>query len=337
VLDAFNEATGNPLIDQDSMFVRYEVRTNQSEYTYFLNNTYYNADSQIVAVSQNRFVGFPNGLDPLAKSMPPWAQYGATEVKASWRIFPKNTPASIKNRYFHRSAILVDQNGNLSLPVTVGLIGFHILRLTPSTGTTWYWASFEQVDNLKLQPQYGGSVPGHPTFNTNPAVTYGDSGYSYIPAAVAYKQPLPPAIPVGVSAPPFLQSNNQLDSINKAYNKAVTGTPLQYYQLVGTVNPPTLNNYSQDSQSGYPSVNLNTVWMANSTLETYVGSFATNTNCVTCHISGYPQMPDSIAKTSALQVFTFLPSQAQTSNTSKTKLSPIKFTKLKRGMKRLGE
>src|SRR5262249_22283788 len=28
-----------------------------------------------------------------------------------------------------------------------GLIALHILRLTPSTGATWFWASFEQIDN----------------------------------------------------------------------------------------------------------------------------------------------------------------------------------------------
>jgi hypothetical protein len=49
--DAFDEATGQPLISQDSQYVRYEVRTNESEYTYYFNNRYYNADSQMIAAS----------------------------------------------------------------------------------------------------------------------------------------------------------------------------------------------------------------------------------------------------------------------------------------------
>jgi len=321
VFEAFNEATGQPLIDQDSQFVRYEVRVDESEFTYFLNNGYYNADSQKIAVSNGKFVGFPKGGDPLSNSMPVWAQYGATEAKASWRIFKPGTPDSIKNRYLHRLAILVDQNGNYSKPVEIGLTALHILRLTPFTHNTWYWASFEQVDNVKLQSQFGGQLPPHPTFNTNPAVNYGDTGFSYQPASVIYKKPLPPANPVGVSSPPFLQSNPALDTINAEYSNKLKGTPFQYYELIGTVNPPVTQTFI-DSASPYPPVAVNTPWLANSTLETYI----VNSNCVTCHIAGYPQMfaKDSAQKTTNnLQVFTFLPGFAKSS--SNAKIEPVKF------------
>ncbi len=326
VHDAFDEATGQPLIAQDSEFVRYEVRVDESEYTYFLNNGYYNADSQINAVKTNSFVGFPKGGDALSNSMPAWAQYGATEVKASWRVFKPNTPASVLERYFHRTAILIDQYGNRSKPVEVGLVGLHILRLTPSTHATWYWASFEQVDNLKLQPQYGGTLPATPTFNTNPAKTYGDSGFSYQPAAVKFGQPLPPAIPVGVSSPPFQQGNKQLDAINTLFTKLLKGTPFQYYQMIGTVNPPGKGkgdtSYT-NVEPPYPNVTVNTSWMANSTLETYIAS----SNCITCHIGGYPQGVDS-PYNGNLQVFTFLPGLAQSSSNKPAK--PVTFTLLKR-------
>jgi len=324
VLDAFNEATGQPVIDQDGQFVRYEVRANQSEYTYYLNNSYYNADSQIVAVSQHRFHGFPKGNDPLSASMPFWAQYGATEVKASWRVFKPGTPDSVKNRYYNKHAILIDQYGKRSDTVQVGLVGLHILRLTPSTGSTWYWASFEQVDNLTLQPKYGGTLPAHPTFNTWPAKHYGDSGYSYTPAPVQYGKPLPPAIPVGISSPPFLGSNASLDSINGVYNNMLKGTPFQYYQLIGTINPPVEGQPSYtDNGANVPPVKLNAPQMANSTLETYI----VKSNCVTCHIYGFPQLPNDSFQTASLQVFTFLPSMAKSSGN--IPLRRIKISKLK--------
>ncbi len=338
VFDAFNQATGEPLIDQDSQFVRYEVRTNESEYTYYLNNKYYNADSQINAVANNRFVGFPKGNDSLSKSLPAWAQFGATEIKASWKVFKPNTPATILERYFHRSAILIDQYGNKGAPVEVGLVGLHILRLTPTTGSSWYWASFEQVDNLELQPQYGGTLPPSPTFNTNPVKLYGDSGYSYKPASITFGKPLPPAIPVGVCSPPFLQSNPQLDSINKLYTQSVKGTPFQYYQMIGTVNPPGKGGSSYtnvDSRNKYPSVTVNTSWLANSTMETYMipsGVQLANNNCITCHISGYPQMPANTPTpySGNYQIFTFLPRLAQSS--SMKKVMPVDFV-LVRGKK----
>lgn len=317
VSDDFNEAFGGPLIDQDSQYVRYEVRANESEYDYFVNNSYYNSDSQMVAVSQNRFVGFPKGNDSLSQSLGYWAQYGATEVKASWRVFTANTPQSIKDRYFHKHAILVNTYGISADTVEVGLVGMHILRLTPKTHNTWYWASFEQVDNVQLQSAYGGTMPSHPTFNSNPPVM-SSTGYTYQgststkPSPIIPGQPMPAtAYPVYVCAPPFNQMDSTLDSINMVYHQLLANTPFQYYQMIGGVNPPNSTSSSHtNTASGYASVTVNTSQMANATMETYF----VQTNCISCHITGYPQCypaDDSIHASSNDQVFTFLPGLAQ--------------------------
>ena len=324
ISDEFNEAFAGPLIDQDSQYVRYEVRTNESEYDYYVNNSYYNADSQKVAVSQNRFVGFPKGNDPLSQGLQYWAQYGATEVKASWRVFTASTPQSEKDRYFRKKAILVNSMGQRDT-AEVGLVGMHILRLTPVTHNTWYWASFEQVDNVKLQGNYGGTMPGHPTFNSVPAVN-SSTGYTYNgsttqpPAAISPGQPMPAkAFPVFVSAPPFNQMDSQLDSVNMVYHNLLAGTPFQYYQMIGTVNPPNSSSSSYtNTANGYASVTVNTNQMANATMETYFYQ----SNCITCHITGYPQTftkDDSIHASGNDQIFTFLPGLAQSANTSQLK------------------
>ena len=315
VSDAFNQATNQPLIDQDSQFVRYEVKVCASEYTYIVTNHYFNADTQMAAVSNATFKGFPKGNDPLSQSLPYWARFGATEVKASWRIFTPATPASVRNRYYHTRAILTDANGNCTDTAEIGLVGLHILRLTPTTHSTWYWASFEQVDNVKLQNEYGGVLPAHPTFNTNPPVSYGDSGYAYIPQPVVPGSGLPPAIPVGVSRTTLDTPDPVMQALNLKYSKLLKGTPFQYYQMVGTVNPPTPRGtaYTDPAYGPYPAVTLNTPMMMNTTMETYVPSFAKQSNCVTCHQSGYPIMPTPTDSpySGKYQVFTFLLSMAQ--------------------------
>ena len=50
-------------------------------------------------------------------------------------------------------------------PVTVGLVGLHVLQLTPSTGSTWFWASFEQIDNVEVPADH---PTGRPSFNPGP-------------------------------------------------------------------------------------------------------------------------------------------------------------------------
>lgn len=318
--DAFDQATGQPLITQDSQYVRYEVRVNESEYDYIVTNSYFNADSQSTAVGNGTFKGFPHGNDALSQALQPWARYGATEIKASWRVFTPQTSAAIKNRYYRTRAILMDTYGNCTDTAEIGLIGLHILRLTPYTGSSWYWASFEQVDNVALQPQYGGQLPPTPTFNTNPAVSYGDTGYEYIPAAIVAYQPLPPGKPVGVSRSTLDIQDKLLDSINMVYHKLVAGTPFQYYQLVGTVNPPSPGQQGYtDTDPKYSPVTVNTPMMVNTTMETYMASFTKRSNCVTCHISGYPVTPKSVPYpySGNYQVFTFLLGKADTARTKK--------------------
>ena len=323
------EATNNPLIDQDSQYVRYEVRTCQSEFTYFYINTYYNSAAQVQAVANGTFQSFPRGgTGPksfMPAGLPSWALFGASEVKASWRVFKPGTSAAILNRYFHRKAVVNNTKSiNKRDTVEVGLIGLHILRLTQTTPSTWYWASFEQVDNLTLQPQYGGTLPAAPTFNTNPPKNYGDSGYSYIPNVVNLHAPLND-YPVGLSSAPFRNPDSLLTDINAYFHNLplIKGTPFQYYEMIGSVNPvPKGSSKSFSSDTGtfgsFPTVTVNTPKMANSTLETYMipKNWTPSSNCITCHGVGSPYLPVSIPLTGTYQVFTFLPGLAQNAATA---------------------
>ena len=137
-----------PLIDQAGNYVRYDIRMSQSEFQYFLQSKYYSAANQIADVLASKFQFPPVGNEQYVKQLPTYAQYGTVEYKASWKILDKSS--DIISRYFNIPAFIVDPDGTCFGPRLVGLTGLHVLRVTPSTPKTWFWSTFEQVDNLTV-------------------------------------------------------------------------------------------------------------------------------------------------------------------------------------------
>ena len=86
--------------------------------------------------------------DTGSPDLPDWARQGAVEIKASWRILDK--AKDIPGRYFTTRAAFLKPNGEVSAPLTLGLVGLHILRNTPRSKSTWAWTTFEQVDNVRI-------------------------------------------------------------------------------------------------------------------------------------------------------------------------------------------
>jgi hypothetical protein len=308
--DEFSEATNNPLIDQRSNYVLYEIRMNQSEFTYLSQTGYYDANQQIAAFplspAKPTFKPLPKtGLDlpiPIDPPLPVWAQQGAVEVKAAWRILV--TGKDDFSRFYTRQAYYETPDQKIVGPVTLGLVGLHVLRLTPSTGSTWFWATFEQVDNIvqNVSSQTPSFNTGNQTF---------PNGYSYIPAPLAAGKPLPANPPVGVSRispgiPPEVQA------INAQYQSKLAPSVWQYYQMI-QVQFPDPGSAIKVPVSGNPT---NTADMRNTALETY--SYPKNTNCTACHGFGFPQMTPAATKmygtggtSGEFQIFTFLLGDAQ--------------------------
>ena len=87
-------------------------------------------------------------------------------MKAAWRILV--TGKDDFSRFYTRQAYYETPDQKIVGPVTLGLVGLHVLRLTPSTGSTWFWASFEQVDNIvqNVATQTPSFNPGNQTFPT---------------------------------------------------------------------------------------------------------------------------------------------------------------------------
>jgi hypothetical protein len=138
---ALEQASGQPLVDQNGRFVRYEVRVNKDEYNYIM------AKSLWSRAGQNRFpkdsvISFPAG------PIPQYGSIGAMEFKAAWKIMG---PGDDPSRFYTIKAIVYnDDNLDPSPgqnPVTLGLVGLHIAHKTASQ-RFWVWSTFEQVDNL---------------------------------------------------------------------------------------------------------------------------------------------------------------------------------------------
>ncbi len=341
----FNEAfSGAPLIDVQQNYVLYEIRLNQAEFTYVDVNQYYDADNQIASFKTDpiSFVGFPKTgqdiTDPTTKqpvTLPDWAQQGALEIKASWRMLTSSDDAT---RYYTQKSYYKTPDGQVQGPVTLGLVGLHILRLTPTTGSTWYWATFEQVDNL--------GESGHTaSFSSSKLPDPTAAGYSYQPAAIELGKPLP-TDPTAVNVKRVFPIPGDVQTANAAYQAALKGTVWQYYQLIDVMNPvpegtpgaapvPLSPNPNPPPNSGptvFSGSFANTGQLANVTLETYqqLDPSITGTppqSCVNCHGQfGYPQgVPSGLdpAQLSNYQIFTFLLGDA----TSSTQTKPLKQPK----------
>ena len=328
--DGSNEASGNPLIDQAGHYVVYDIRLNQSEYTYIYQNKYYNADAQKAAFAPGGpgFKGFPRtgSETTFNPPLPQLAQFGASEVKASWRVLRAGKDDF--SRYYTQTGYYIQPDGTCEGPVTFGLIGLHILRLTPSTPSTWFWATFEQIDNTTGN----GKSKTNPTLssatNGSPDGLCLDGGYDYEPANVTANVDWTfNNKPVNVSRTTAIPAAVQ--KINSFWQSQVAGTPWQYYQLIDAVNPPVAAGPSYSISDVFnttaPNVIVNLPVLANTSMETY----SQRLNCVSCHGAAAPiGAPKPL--TSANQIFTFLLGDADSPSTKATKpRSPIKLVPLK--------
>jgi len=305
--------TRGPLIDQNQNYVRYDERLNQSEFVYVQKYQYYNADIQQAAVKANptTFQDPPQGFEDYVQPLPDYARQGAVEIKASWRVLdPKK---DILDRYYRQQSWLVDPDGKCSGPFTMGLVGLHILRLTKTTHATWYWATFEQIDNVAIEAQSPSRPSGQPltpSFNPNgpPAPPQFPSGYSYEPPAVEPGKPLPPN-PKPVDVWRITDVAADAEAKNKYYRGQLGDTVWRYYKMIGTMNP-YVNNSAQPQKFWVPATNkvyINTADMANTTMETYLQA----NSCIVCHAYAVPLGAATFKPLPQFQIFTFFLRHAQ--------------------------
>ena len=333
LIDEFDEAfSRRPLIDQDGNYVLFQIFLNKSEFEYFSQNGYYDAVNQFQAFQPGgHFRPFPDTGEPdnfhPEVVLEDWARQGAIELKASWKQLNEEEIAS--NRFFMQDVYFAS---NISAsdppcgPVKVGLVGLHVLQLTPSTGSTWFWATFEQIDNVEVPEDH---PTGKPSFNPGPNGHDGQcppppdgyyDGYTCNAGACTEAQPssdtgdCPPQAPasgvlpnvcdtdpskaVNVSRIPQMAIPSNIEAINQEYRSQLPA-PWRYSQLLNTVQPMV------DGPCCVPPISahtVNTCYMTNVTMETYTQyydfidlpkcSLQTGTmsmNCTDCHAVAMPQ------------------------------------------------
>ncbi|HLJ87832.1 MAG TPA: hypothetical protein VKZ53_13485 [Candidatus Angelobacter sp.] len=345
-LDYVNQATGNPLVDQKGWFTIADIRIDQSEYEFILQNAYYNGQNQIAAVKAGKFAPFPKTGEPNNYNppitLPQYAQYGALEVKTTWRLLNPTTDQAIIPRYYTQWGYFLQPDGKTcSGPNLFGLIALHILRLTPTTPATWYWATFEQVDNTNSPPQ-PTPTPAWTLTPPNPDNTCQNLGYS----------PTPAPTPLSGNVPwPNQNWNNPntannicrvtpipsaVQQVNSTWQAALSKTVWTYYQMVGTINPcPTGSSscvqmpyaFGTPTPTPTPVPLVNTADLANTAIESYGQATTSGVNsCLDCHAFATPQ-PNSQPPDPSLQVFTFVLQNAFTS-TGQVATSRRRFVEL---------
>ncbi len=330
--------TPNPVIDQSKNFVLLEVRLNQSEFEYFKEYGYYDACNQSAALQNNTFKYMPTIGDD---SLPEWARQGAVEIKASWKILEDGV--DIKERYFTTRGYYLTPDEKIDGPHTFGLTGLHILRNTNKSSDTWYWTTFEQVDNVKI---YDKNLPNRPdgkgkikpSFNPGPAgdepeYTYGFDTEDRLNFRLLDSLK-PPHFGNLVIEPPRLDSGDTLpdkedrrvvncsrvfdiqddvQKLNKEFQERLKGTPWQYYEMIDAQYPDSLGFYQLRTPSGDqhdPRVYASTPALINTTMETYL-TFKPSKwnidNCLTCHFDAEPRsFRNQLGAKGATQVFSYL-------------------------------
>jgi len=297
--DYINQATNNPLVDQEGWYTFTNIRINESEYNYIRQNGYYLGQNQVTAYNTNgQLAAFPKtGTESGYPTLPSYAQYGALEVKTAWRVLDPSTDSAVIPRYYTQWGYFLQPDGvTCQGPALFGLIAIHILRLTPSMGGTWFWASFEQIDNTTASTNVPATLAAANTPNGNCT-----SDYNKGPAQVTGNIPWNNTN----TADDICQVTNipsNVQQVNQNWQPNVSGTVWQYYQMVNTLNPcPT----DGTNCATFPPINdannqINLTVFANTAVESYFQ----NSTCMDCHgFAAGNGAPSPLTGTN--QIFTF--------------------------------
>jgi hypothetical protein len=267
ILDSISEAGGGTLYDLNGNPVYYEVAMDEIQYDYIRQHQLYNAYQQ-VNYARTNVIALPAGTRD--------AQLGAVEIKAAWKVL---SDAERDSGHFHAvQALLPDSK----IPVTVGLVGFHIFIVN---GTQGAWATFAQRDNAPVGPPAAGV--SYNFFNPNCKVP-GTSN----PCPTNIKDANPGQV-VQITPDAALASalNTYMHDILRQDNAK---SPWQYYNLIDVQwprDPKVIANLKAPAQAPLPDGIPNVPHvpppgkdqddMVNPVLETFLQK--PGTSCLACH------------------------------------------------------
>jgi len=241
------EAVGGVVTDQTGRWLRYERLMNQTEYEAIVNNKWYQ-------------LSVLNGLPSI--TLPT----NSLELKSAWKVLTQ--PEIASGRYYTTSAIVYNTPEHAQSPgpnpVTVGLVGLHIIQKTKSQ-PGFFWSTFEQVDNDRVFFNPGSKAPVNKQTAQKPYTELNPNG-------------TPINQPVQIKRDTPIPANKAL---NDYYRKLLAGSVFANYRLVST------QWQTGGAQQGTPSN------VANIVIETYVQKVhntpkppnkVPSTGCLACHI-----------------------------------------------------
>jgi hypothetical protein len=242
---------GGILVNQAGTAVYYEMVLNQLEYDYIVGNGLYEAMAQY-ACARTQGISLP---------------IGAIEAKAAWKML---TPAEIDATpvRFHTAQALL---GDSPTPVTVGLVGLHIVQRVTNMDQL-VWATFSQIDNAPI----GSSATSGSFSFFNPACTTCQVNKETTP-------PTPSQVVQTTSVPkPAAAVNSYVQKLIAQNNP---NSPWQFYQLVNVQWPTAATALPvppvPSSPTSPPLGSPNVTTMLNPVLETF---FQGRTlSCLGCH------------------------------------------------------
>jgi hypothetical protein len=247
-----DQATGDPLYDQNKNVVYYSMWVNKTEYD-FITGCDFNNTTCITSA-------------PNTTALPA----GSVELKAAWRTFSGAAPT---NMYTIQGVV-----GDSCQPVTMGLVGFHLVVNTP-THPEFIWATFEHNANAPDCTNPQAPPAGGWSFNT-PSCSAADcppNKNKVNPTQVCRVAPQGGGSTDNTSAMIALNASVQstLQGLIKSSPKYADMGVWLNYQMTGnlwTVDgalPPSASNFAGSKED------------ANTTLETFIQG--NGNNCFTCH------------------------------------------------------
>ena len=256
-----------PLVAQNGRYVRTLTLFNQIAFDHIVRNRFFRRDA----------------LPPVPSPRPdrPVIDFpiGSVAVKSAWVDVTGLPPALVK-RFYTRTALVKRATGGGCAPTTMGLIGLHIARKTPSR-PQWIWSSFEQADTV---PPKWADWPGAFVLNDAKGAPMPDRNpLSLVPLA---PEPVTPFNVVRATEAPILTAT---DLTSYAYRGALAGTPWQYYRLIVTQWPRLEGNQADPIPASVDGSVANTFpgtgafsAFANVTMETF-DQKGVQLGCMSCH------------------------------------------------------
>lgn len=267
---AFTLATlANPLVDQNRMYTRYEVRFSREQFNSIVddNNKWYIKQNLPTAAKPGKF------------------QNGSIEIKAAWRIL-KDGDGTNRARFYVTKAMVFDpvattQAGSIVCRESdVALVGFHVAIKTPLR-PQWIWSSFEHVDNVppKSTEPDAKNVPAPYSFNS------GNPPAALAPAAAPRmisdsNPPNPNPDPMQVVRLQPIQPDTMKMNCDYWNLPDIKGTIWANYMLIMTQWPTAPEN-PDPSNMGAPFPIGTASTLANTTMETY--QQRNGHSCMECH------------------------------------------------------